>query len=305
MSLALLFAGQGAQRPGFLHGLPAHPVVQATLSEAGALLGGGLDTLDDAAALESTVATQLTVVVAGVAMCRALASEGAVPSAVAGLSVGAFAAAVASGVISFGAALQLTRLRAQAMAAAAPAGFGMAAVLGLSEPEVRALVAEVARQAPLYVASLNAPAETVIAGSDAALAHAARAAQVRGAALQRLKVAVPSHCPLMDAVSARLAAAFEGLELADPRIPYVSNHRARIATRAADVAEDLIVNVSRCVRWHDSLTLLYELGCRLYVETPPGQVLTQLVRASFPEARALALEDTALASVVTLAQRAR
>jgi malonate decarboxylase epsilon subunit len=68
------------------------------------------------------------------------------------------------------------------------------------------------------------------------------------------------------------------------------------------VAEDLILNVSRTVRWHDSATLLYELGCRLFIETPPGSVLSNLVKDSFPEARALALEDTPIASVVALAR---
>jgi malonate decarboxylase epsilon subunit len=82
----------------------------------------------------------------------------------------------------------------------------------------------------------------------------------------------------------------------------VSNTRARAAHTAGEVAEDLILNVSRTVRWHDSVTLLYELGCRLFIETPPGSVLSNLVKDSFPEARALALEDTPIASVVALAR---
>ena len=76
----------------------------------------------------------------------------------------------------------------------------------------------------------------------------------------------------MDVVSTRLREAMHS-----PRLLYVRNHRARIAGEAAEVREDLILNVSRTVRWHDSLTLLYELGCRLFVESPPGEVLSNLV----------------------------
>jgi malonate decarboxylase epsilon subunit len=301
MGIALLFPGQGAQRAGFLGRLPVHPAVQATCREATQLLGRELHTLDSAQALESTVGTQLALVVAGVALARALTAEGVVPQAVAGLSVGAFAAAVAAGVLTFADALALTRLRGETMAASAPAGFGMAALLGLPEREVRTLVAALGQ--PLHVASLNAPAETVLAGSDAALASLAHAAAARGGTVRRLAVAVPSHSPLMDGVSVRLRAALAGMSLKAPRVAYVSNHRARVAQDAAEVADDLVLNVSRCVRWHDSLTLIYELGARVFLEAPPGQVLTQLVRGAFPAARAIALEDTPLASVVTLARR--
>jgi malonate decarboxylase epsilon subunit len=57
------------------------------------------------------------------------------------------------------------------------------------------------------------------------------------------------------------------------------------------------------VRWHDSVTLLYELGCRLFVESPPGAVLTNLVRDSFAEARAVALEEVPLATAAALGAR--
>ncbi|TLY70503.1 MAG: hypothetical protein E6K49_16410 [Gammaproteobacteria bacterium] len=108
----------------------------------------------------------------------------------------------------------------------------------------------------------------------------------------------------MDVVSTRLREAMRSIPLRRPRLAYVSNHRARIAAEGAEVGEDLILNVSRTVRWHDSITLLYELGCRLFVESPPGEVLSNLVQSSFPEARAVALDEVPLATVVTLAQRA-
>ena len=304
MRVALLFPGQGAQTPRFLERLPEHPAARATREEARQTLGEEAGQLDSAAALQSAAAVQLAHVIAGVAAARALAAQGAPADAVAGLSVGAFAAAVACEALGFADALRLVKLRGAAMSDAAPSGHGMAAILGLTEREALALIAHVSAQVPLYLASLNAPTEVVVAGEDAALELAAREARQRGAALRRLRVGIPSHCPLMDEVSARLREAAQGVRFRRPRRPYISNHRARVARDGAEVAEDLIVNVSRTVRWHDSLTLLYELGCRVFLEAPPGEVLSNLVRASFPQARALPLAATPLATAVSLSRPA-
>ena len=302
MRIALLCPGQGTHTPGFLGRLPAHPAVRATLAEARAILGPGSEQLDSAEALASTAAVQLATVIAAVAAARALGTEGLRADAVAGLSVGAFAAAVACDALSFADALALVRLRGEAMAQAVPHGHGMSAILGLSERDARALIARVGASTPLWLASVNGPSEVVVSGADAALERAAAAAHAAGASVRRLRLTIPSHCPLMAGVSERLRSAVQSVAVRDPRVPYVTNTRARAARTAAEVAEDLILNVSRTVRWHDSVTLLYELGCRLFIETPPGSVLSNLVKDSFPEARAVALEDTPLASVVGLAR---
>ena len=303
MRLALLFPGQGTHTPGFLSRLPAHPAVQATLEEAARVLGAGAGRLDSAEALASTAAVQLTTVIAGVAVARALAAEGQEPDAVAGLSVGAFGAAVVCGALSFPDALALVKLRGEAMAQAVPRGHGMTAILGLPERDARALITRVSARAPLYLASVNGPSEVVVSGADAALELAAAEAHAAGAGARRLRLTTPSHCPLMESVSERLRTAMQGITLRAPRAAYVSNTRARVAREAREVAEDLIRNVSHTVRWHDSVTLLFELGCRVFLEAPPGAVLSRLVKDSFPEARAVALEEVPVATAVALAAR--
>src|SRR3569833_1713051 len=250
MQTAFLFPGQGAQTPGFLHALPEHESVLATFRAAHEALPFYPVDMDSGAVLRSTAAVQLGILIAGVAYVRVLAAKGVFPDAVAGLSVGAFTAAVASGALDFEAALQLVRLRAQAMEEAyGQGGHGMMAILGMREPAVQQLVAEIARPIePLYQASVNAPAEIIVAGSDAGLAAAAEAASRAGARARRLTVNVPSHCPLLDGVSMRLREAMREVRLDPPREPNVSNQRARALTNTADIAEDLILNVSRTVR---------------------------------------------------------
>lgn len=305
MKLVFLFPGQGAQSPGFLHRLPDLPAVAATLAEASAVLGQDVGALDTEAALRSTVAVQLTTLIAGVAMQRVLAAEGVQPDAVAGLSCGAYTAAVASGALAFADALPLLKLRAELMQQAYPGGYGLLAVVGLGESQVRRLVEQIHTPAqPLYVANLNSQRQIVLAGSDAALQLAHDAAGRAGARdARRMAVSVPSHCALMDGVAGRLREAMGGITLATPRVPYIGNVRARALRHPRDIAEDLASNVAHTVRWYDAMGVLYELGARHFIEMPPGATLTGLVLEAHEDVQARSLCNTPLETVLYLARR--
>jgi malonate decarboxylase epsilon subunit len=300
VSAAYLFPGQGGQTPGFLHRLPPHPVVKHTLDEAAEALGADVLQLDSAEALVSTRNVQLSVLVAGVAVTRALACEGMQVDAAAGLSVGAFGAAVACGALGFADALALVKLRGECMEQAHPKGYGMAAIVGLDERRVAAILEQVGGAgAQVYIANINAPTQIVVSGAEPGLQSVMKLARERGARrAERLAVGTPSHTPLLHAVSERLAAAMRTVEFHTPQRLYVSNRRARVVRDAAGVREDLILNVENVVRWDDSVTVLYELGVRLFVEPPPGQALTRLAQEAFPMARALAAEAVPLRSIV-------
>jgi malonate decarboxylase epsilon subunit len=300
VSVAYLFPGQGAQSPGFLHRLPEHPAVTHTLEEASAVLGSDVRMLDTAAALRSTANVQLSILIAAAAVSRALTQEGIQAAAVAGLSVGAFGAAVACGALSFVDALALVKTRGECMEQTYPAGYGMAAIVGLDERQVAAILERVGgADAQIYIANINAPTQLVISGADPALDAAMKMARERGARqAERMAVSTPSHSPLLHAVSERLAAAMRTIEFHTPWCPYVSNRRARAVRDSTGVRDDLISNVANIVRWHDSATVLYELGVRLFIEPPPGQVLTRLAQQAFPMARAIAAEGVQIRSIV-------
>jgi malonate decarboxylase epsilon subunit len=305
MSVAFLFPGQGSQAPGMLHTLPDHPDITSTLDEASAILGRDVKDLDSAEALKSTISVQLALLTAGVATARALATEGVHAEAVAGLSVGAFAAAVHSGVASFPQAIELVQQRAEMMVELYPTGYGLAAIIGLTEGQVSALVEKThTADTPIYVANINAPRQIVIAGSDEGMAKVLEAAGKSGARkAERLQVSVPSHCPLLEPVAAALRTTLAGMELERPRVIYVGNVKARALRVAAAVAEDLAANIAHAVRWYDATTVLEELGCRLFLELPPGHVLSDLAREAFPEVRTLALGQSTLRGALHLAAR--
>ncbi len=193
----------GGANPGFLHRLPDHPAVAATLAEFSAALGQDILALDGEQALRSTVAVQIATVAAGVAVARMLAERGAEPDFVAGSSVGAYAAAIVGGAVSLADALPLVRLRGELMERAYPRGYGLAAVVGVFERRLDALVAAAFDPAaPVYLANLDAPTQFVIAGAEAGLDKVLEAARAEGARkAEHMAVGVPSHCPLLAKVA--------------------------------------------------------------------------------------------------------
>lgn len=288
--LACLFPGQGTQSPGFLHRLPAHRVVRETVDQASAALAIDVLSLDTPDALRSSVAVQIGLVVAGVASARRLADAGFDIALCAGLSVGAYAAAVACGALAFEDALALVKKRAELMEGAYPSGYGLAAIDGLTEHEVEILADEMARKQAkrVYVGNVNAPRQIVVAGADEALeAFNARALEAGAHRARRLAVAVPSHCELLAAQSDELLSYAADIPFHAPRALYIGNRRAR-ALRAPDaIREDLATNMRYTVRWFDALTSIIELGATVLVEAPPGQVLTSIAQIAYPHVPAL------------------
>jgi malonate decarboxylase epsilon subunit len=305
MNVLLTFPGQGTQRPGMLKDLPAHPAVAAVLAEAEDLLQVPAAQMDTPASLQSTVWTQLCLLTAGVAMARCLAAHDARADAVAGLSIGAYAAAVSAGVLAFADALQLVRLRGELMAQAYPHGYGMTAILGLDRNRLEPLVAQVCtRQQPVYLANFNAPAQIVIAGKLSALAQVSTLALAAGAQAARpVAIQVPSHCPLLDDAARTLGEAMQSVALSAPALRYFSASKARELRDPRKIAEDLAQNMATPVRWHETMLLARANGARLVVEAPPGDVLTRLAQPVFADGMALACDRTRLDSIMAIMRR--
>ena len=289
MSSLFAFPGQGAQQAGMLHRLPEGST--ALLEEASDSLGEQVLALDSQAALQSTRAVQLCLLLAGVAWARWLMQRSPAPDYVAGLSIGAYPAAVAAGALGFADAVQLVALRGELMQRAYPQGYGMTAVSGLDLASVERLLAEVGGE--VYLANLNSDNQIVIAGRDTAMAEVAAKARSRGQGVaRRLAVSVPSHCRLLDRPAAELAEAFANVALRRPRITYLSGSSARPIFDPQRLRDDLAGNMARLVDWRATLRTAYERGVRLHLEIPPGSVLSGLARPVFEQGRVLAIEGT-------------
>ena len=251
---------------------------------------------------------QLGLLVAGVAAARLHEREAGPPDTVAGLSVGAYPAAVVAGVLAFGDALALVRRRAELMEGAFPDGrHGMLAILGIDERALAPLVAQVHRDdAPVHIANFNAPRQLVLAGGHDAMARVAELALARGATDARpIDIAVPSHSPLLDGAADALERAFAGVALSAPRLRWFSAGLARELRDARAIGRDLARNLALPVRWHETSVLAAECGMRLAVEMPPGAVLTKLGTAALPGVLCVAADGMRVDSVAALMRRER
>jgi malonate decarboxylase epsilon subunit len=307
MSTLFTFPGQGAQRPGMLHRLPDHPEAGRTIAEAADALGEDPLRLDTAAAFASSFAVQTCLLLAGVATARVLAAYGARPDMVAGLSIGAYPAAVVAGILDYADAVRLVARRGRLMDRLYPTGHGMAAIVGLDQGQLEPLIARVhTRATPVYLANFNAPRQFVIAGTDEALEEVIGLAVACGATrAERLAVTVPSHCELFDDAAIAMRDAFRRITLRRPDVTYLSTGMARVLSDPKRIADDLADNVAKPVYWHDTVRLAWERGARLVVEMPSGTVLTNLTAPVFAGGQAISCENTSPDTVLVLMSRER
>jgi malonate decarboxylase epsilon subunit len=305
MSVAFVLPGQGSQSPGMLHRLLNHPAVGATLDEISEVLHADVRNLDCQQCLNSDVSVQLALFSAGVAAARALMEQDVQPTAVAGLSVGAFAAAVVAGVLGLANGVELVKLRATKMVSLYPTGYGLSAIIGLNEFQVTKIVEAITSdEAPIFVGNINAPRQIVIVGSNLGMDRVLDEARRQGASkAERLHVSVLSHCPLLQPVADTLARRISSMNLRAPQVPYVGNVNARAMRTKELIAGDLANNIAHGVRWHDATTVLEELGCHLFLEMPPGHTLSDLAQQNLSGVRSIPVEARVLPRVLRLAQR--
>lgn len=279
---AFVFPGQGSQAVGMLNGFADNKVVQDTLAEASDALGFDLGKMiaegpkED---LDLTTNTQPVMLSSSVAFYRAwIAAGGAAPEVVAGHSLGEFSALVASGVIPFGDAVKLVRFRAQAMQEAVPVGQGgMAAIIGLTGDDIKAVCSEAAQSEVVEPANFNSPTQIVIAGHKTALARACDIAKAKGAkrALM-LPVSAPFHSSLLQPASVRLADYMSKLNFSAPQIPLINNVDVAILSNPEEIKDALVRQVASSVRWVETIEKMAGMGITHVVECGPGKVLAGL-----------------------------
>lgn len=304
-TFAFVFPGQGSQAVGMLDGWAGHPAVVQTLQEASDALGEDVGRLIQEGPKEQlalTTNTQPVMLVAGVAAWRVWRAEGgALPAAVAGHSLGEYSALVASGVLTLTQAAPLVRLRAAAMQEAVPVGTGaMAAILGLDAAKVIAGCAEVTSAMGqngievVEAVNFNDPAQTVIAGSKAAVEKACEVLKAAGAkrALP-LPVSAPFHSSLMKPAAEKLRVALAATELAAPQIPVLNNIDVAVQQDADAIRDALYRQAFGPVRWVECVQALKARGITHMIECGPGKVLAGLTRRIDAELTGAALYDSA------------
>nr|WP_295773054.1 ACP S-malonyltransferase [Rhodoferax sp.] len=304
-NFAFVFPGQGSQSVGMLDAWGDHPVVVQTLQEASDALGEDVAKLiheGSKEALALTTNTQPVMLVAGVAAYRVwMAEVGVAPSVVAGHSLGEYSALVAAGALTLQQAAPLVRLRAQAMQEAVPVGVGaMAAILGMDVAKVKAGCLEVTQSFGsgsdeiVEAVNFNDPAQTVIAGSKAAVNKACELLKANGAkrALP-LPVSAPFHSRLMQPAAEKLKERLLSVELVAPKIALINNIDVAAETELDRIRDALYRQAFGPVRWVECVQAIKSRGVTTLVECGPGKVLAGMVKRIDAELTGLAIFDPA------------
>ena len=309
-SFAFVFPGQGSQSVGMLDAWGHHPVVLDALREASDALGedvAGLIRGGPKELLVLTTNTQPVMLVAAVAAYRVwMAETGVAPSVVAGHSLGEYSALVAAGVLTLTQAAPLVRFRAQAMQEAVPVGVGaMAAILGMEAAKViegcLAATQEFGAGSIEVVEAVNFndPLQTVIAGSQAAVARACELLKAHGAkrALP-LPVSAPFHSCLMKPAAQRLQEKLQSVEFLPPQIPVINNIDVAAELDVDRIRDALYRQAFGPVRWVECVQAIKTRSVTRIVECGPGKVLAGMVKRIDPALSGLVLFDPASLSEV-------
>ena len=283
MKHAYIFPGQGAQFSGMGNTLyEGNEKSKLLFEEANDILGFRISDImftgtdED---LRQTNITQPAIFIHSVAAFKNI--ESAKPDMVAGHSLGEFSALVANGVLTFGDALRLVAIRANAMQKACESHPStMAAVLGLSDDKVEEICQHITNETGEIVvaANYNCPGQLVISGSLAGIEFACGQMKVAGAKRALvLPVGGAFHSPLMMPAKEELAEAINNTQFNVPTCPVYQNVVAIPVTDPAQIKENLIAQLTGPVKWTQCVRAMISDGATVFTECGPGKVLQGLV----------------------------
>ncbi|MGQ9811525.1 MAG: ACP S-malonyltransferase [bacterium] len=281
---ACIFPGQGSQYIGMGKDIfDLFPEARETFRFADDVLGFSISRVcfegpeED---LRQTRYTQVAILVHSVAVWRVLECKLSAAEFFAGHSVGEYSALVASGALEFKDALNLVRLRAEAMQEAGErSAGGMVALIGAEEDALERLLGDLSETGTAVVANFNSPGQVVISGDLSAIEKAIQVAKDYGVKKAiRLNVSGAFHSPLMEYAQAKLSAALRQTVFRDPRTPVVSNVTARPVRSGVEILGLLEKQLQSPVLWHQSMVYTIEQGITRFVEVGPGDVLCGLLK---------------------------
>jgi [acyl-carrier-protein] S-malonyltransferase len=288
--IALLFPGQGVQRPGMgqkLH--ERYPAARRVLERAEEVLDMPVRRLcfeGPAHELNRTDVLQPCVM----AVCwaayeiyrEAYGMDGV--RVMAGHSLGEFTALAAAGAISWETALLLVKERGRIMAqAASDRPGGMIAIVGLGEAQLERIRRQAAMSGKLYLANRNADNQFVLSGEMPAVQQAERLALEAGARRALiLTIPLPAHSPLMEVAGNAFKAVLDRLPVEMPQFPILANASGQVVASIYDLKQELTNHLMRPVDWARTMMSLRRMRVRTVVELGPGRVLASLAAKHIP-----------------------
>ncbi len=293
--LALVFPGQGSQKPGMGADLAVeHEAAADIYRRAGEVVGWHVADVSfngPEAKLNQTGFAQVALYVNSMAVMEVLKKSGVTGDVVSGHSLGEYSALAAAGAVSFEEGLELVAARGKAMAEAARERPGsMAAVLGLKDAEVEAICAQAGEVWPV---NYNSAGQVVISGAMESVRRAAARAREAGALRTvELPVSGAFHSPYMRSAAGEMKKRLEAARFQEPRPPFFSSISCRYEP-AEGLAGLLVSQMVSPVRWRQAVEEMIADGVDRFLEVGSGKVLTGLIRRINPDVAAASVSDPA------------
>lgn len=240
--------------------------------------------------LAKTVYSQPAIMATSLVALEAMKINGVEFSAVAGHSLGEYAAMVASGILSFEDGFKVIKARAAAMQKAAELNSGaMYAIIGKSAEEIEQVCSEI--DGYVVPVNYNSAAQTVIAGETAAAEKAAEKFTEMGAKAVKLGVSSAFHSKLMQPAAEEFAPAISGSTFNKPNVEFYSNLTGGLQTDFENMPEKLARHIVSPVRFTSELAALQAAEYENFIELGSGKVLTGLVKKTLKGVNAANVEN--------------
>lgn len=286
MKTAFLFSGQGSQYPQMGRELWEKYSGSAKILECGSdIMGFDLkDKLLNASVeeLSQTRLSQPAIFTVSLLALNAARENGIENCAVAGHSLGEYAAMYASGILPMEDAFKAIKLRSEAMAKAAENSKGaMAAVLRCTREEIESVISGI--DGFVACANYNSPEQTVIAGEEEAVEAAMAKFAEMGKRTVRLAVSAAFHTKLMQPAADEFKEKIAGFTFSEPVCAFYSNLYGQKLEKLPDMPDYLAKHICSPVKFADELNAMQNDGITAFVELGPNKVLSGLVRKTLKD----------------------
>ena len=273
--IAFIFPGQGSQYVGMGKDFyETFPCAKEMIDLAEKVSGIPMKELlfEENENINITKYTQIAMLADELAIWSVLREKGVESAVNAGLSLGEYAALVASGVMTPEDAFRVVTKRGEFMQEAVPTGGAMTAVLGADTAVIENICEET--EGIVSIANYNCPGQIVITGEQKAVDTAAAALKEAGAKrCTPLNVSGPFHSAMLLPAGEKLAAELEQVEIHKIAVPYITNVTADYVTDSSQVKELLKKQISSSVRWQQSVERMIADGVEAFIEIGPKKSL--------------------------------
>ncbi len=296
MAAIALFSGQGSQYEKMgLDLIEQDPSLKKIYTAASDALGFDLyDIIANGSAeqLGRTIYAQPAIMATSLVCLEAAKKRGFTYDAVAGHSLGEYAAMAASNMLSVEEAFSIIGKRAAAMEKVAAESDGaMCAILKLAPEEVEQICAET--DGYVIAANYNSAVQTVISGERDAVEKAAATCSEKKARAVPLAVSSAFHTRMMQLAADEFYANIQNVKFATPTVPFYSNILGTVREDFSDMPGALAAHIVSPVKFTDELRAMQENGIDTFVEFGPKNTLTGFVKKTLKGVTAKNCENCA------------